>query len=48
MNTRTVAEFKHCEFLGLEQLPSALYGGDKRKEMLDLLLGVCLLDARGK
>jgi hypothetical protein len=37
-----------CEFLGPEQMPSALYGGDKRKEMLDLLLGACLRDPRGK
>ena|SRR5581483_10804931 len=31
-----------CEFLGLKEMPSALYGGDKRKEMLDLLLKACL------
>jgi hypothetical protein len=30
-----------CEFLGLKEMPSALYG-NKRKEMLDLLLKACV------
>lgn len=36
-----------CELFGLPNMPAAFYAGDARKQMLDLLLGVCLRDAKG-